>query len=77
MSISMGLMGASGHFMQYDPYPTHVNRIRIYHLQCRRCGYESIDAVVGPRICSKCGGGAWERFMTPGTILHNAERYAE
>jgi len=77
MSISMGLMGAEGQFVRYEPYPAGSRRLRIYQLQCRSCGYESPDAVVPPESCPKCGARSWERIVMPGMIFRNAERYPD
>jgi hypothetical protein len=45
-----------------------------YRLQCRACGFESVDAIVHPLRCPKCKGGAWERFTLPRSLLLNARR---
>lgn len=39
----------------------------VFHMQCHYCGYEPANAV--PRRCPKCGGGAWERYVVPGSLL--------
>jgi hypothetical protein len=75
MSISMGMLGAEGQYATYDAHPSTARRLNIYQLQCRGCGYESGDAVAAPRICPKCRSASWERFILPGVIVRNAERY--
>ncbi|HWB53770.1 MAG TPA: hypothetical protein VG722_06245 [Tepidisphaeraceae bacterium] len=74
MSISMDRFGSHGHFATYNPFQS-PDRIAIFTLQCRSCGFEPADAVVAPRCCPKCHGQAWERFVRPGSVLENAERY--
>jgi hypothetical protein len=75
MSISMEPFASSGNFATYDPYQQSPQRVAIFQLQCRSCGFEPEDPVVTPRICPKCHGEAWERFARPGSILDNADRY--
>lgn len=75
MSISMGLMGSEGQFARYDAYPVASTRLKIHRLQCRGCGYESADAVAAPLSCPKCSSRSWERFIRPGVIVRNADRY--
>ena len=75
MSISMEKFSSDGQFASYDPFQSPVKRVSMFHLQCRRCGFEPEDAVVAPRICPKCHGAAWERFTRPGSILENAHRF--
>ncbi|HEY1686315.1 MAG TPA: hypothetical protein VGG19_16225 [Tepidisphaeraceae bacterium] len=74
MSISMEKFGSTGHFATYNPFETSAP-IAIFTLQCRSCGFEPADAVVAPRCCPKCHAQAWERFVRPGSVLENAERY--
>jgi len=47
-----------------------------YRLQCRACGFEPVDAIIGPPRCPKCHGSAWERFAFPRNLLMNADRRA-
>jgi hypothetical protein len=75
MSISMERFGAEGQFTTYDAYRQETPPLKIYQLQCRRCAYESTDSVVGPRVCPKCGGEAWERLAASGIMLRNADRH--
>jgi hypothetical protein len=75
MSISMERFGADGLFATYDAYPPQAAPVKLYQLQCRTCAYESADAVIGPPVCPKCGGHAWERFIRAGVVLRNADRY--
>jgi hypothetical protein len=77
MSISMERFGAEGQFLTYDAYRQKTPPLKMYHLQCRTCAYESADSVVGPRVCPKCGGEAWERFILSGAALRNADRYPQ
>ena len=75
MSISMERFASEGHFATFDPYVETVNRVKVFGMQCRCCGFEPEDVVVAPRICPKCHSQAWERFTKPGSILENADRY--
>lgn len=75
MSIGMEKFGSQGHFATYNPFEA-PSRITIFQLQCRSCGFEPDNAVVAPRCCPKCHGQAWERFVRPGSVLENAERYS-
>ena len=75
MSISMERFGSEGHFATYDPFAAGVQRISIFQVQCRCCGYEPEGAVTPPRLCPKCHGESWERYARPGSILDNANRY--
>lgn len=75
MSISMERFGSDGHFVSYNPIVAGVQRITIFQLQCRSCGFEPEEAVTPPRLCPKCHGESWERYARPGSILDNAGRY--
>jgi predicted Zn-ribbon and HTH transcriptional regulator len=75
MTISMDRFASEGQFAKYDPFARAPQRIAIFTLQCRQCGFEPDDAVLAPRFCPKCHGQAWERFAKPGSVLENAERY--
>ncbi len=75
MSISMEPFASGGHYPTYSPLESAVNRVAIFTLQCRSCGFEPYNAVVAPRLCPKCHSNAWERFARPGSILDNADRY--
>jgi rubrerythrin len=75
MSIGMQRFASEGRFATYDPFARETDRVGIFQLQCRCCGYEPEDVVVPPRVCPKCHGEAWERFARPGSILTNANRY--
>lgn len=75
MSISMDRFASEGHFETYNPFAQTPSRISVFTLQCRQCGFEPEDTVVAPRHCPKCHGQAWERFVRPGSVLENAERY--
>ena len=75
MSISMERFGSQGRFATYDPYQQAPQRVTVFQLQCRCCGYEPEDPVVAPKTCPKCHGQSWERFARPGSILENANRY--
>jgi hypothetical protein len=48
-----------------------------YRLQCRACGFEPVDAIIGPPRCPKCHGSAWERFAFSRSLLMNADRRAD
>ena len=74
MSIGMQRFGSEGSFATYDPFAQTVEKVAIFELQCRCCGYEAQNAVIPPRLCPKCHGESWERFVRPGSILHNATR---
>lgn len=75
MSISMERFGAYGQFATYDPFAASQQRITIFSIQCRCCGFEPEDAVTPPKLCPKCHGNTWERYAKPGSILENADRY--
>jgi hypothetical protein len=75
MSISMDRFASEGQFETYNPFASSPSRIAVFTLQCRQCGFEPEDAVVAPRYCPKCHGQAFERFVRPGSVLENAERY--
>ena len=75
MSISMERFGSEGHFATYNPLAQSVQRITIFQIQCRSCGFEPEGAVTPPRLCPKCHGESWERYAKPGSILDNANRY--
>jgi len=75
MSISMERFGSEGHFATYNPIVGGVQRVTIFQLQCRSCGFEPEGVVTPPRLCPKCHGEAWERYARPGSILDNADRY--
>ena len=75
MSISMDRFASEGHFATYDPFNRTDQKVMIFLMQCRCCGYEPEDVIVAPKVCPKCHGEAWERFAKPGSILENADRY--
>lgn len=74
MSISMESFAATGMFATYDPYRSESDRVAVFQMQCRCCGYEPEDVVRAPRTCPKCHAQSWERFTRPGSILDNSER---
>ena len=76
MSIGMDRFASTGHFATYDPFLRSPERVAVFQLQCRSCGFEPEDVVVAPRLCPKCHGESWERFARPGSILMNANRYS-
>ncbi len=75
MSIGMEQFGSHGRFLTYDPYQAAPQRVKVFQLQCRQCGFEPDDPVTTPKLCPKCHSQSWERFTRPGSILNNAERY--
>lgn len=75
MSISMDRFGSEGQFATFDRYQESVQRVAVFQIQCRSCGFEPADTVVAPRVCPKCHSESWERFARPGSILENANRY--
>jgi hypothetical protein len=75
MSISMEPFESKGNFVTYDPFQQSPQRVAIFQLQCRCCGFEPDDPVVPPKVCPKCHSESWERFAVPGSILENANRY--
>ena len=76
MPISMEPFASTGHFATYDPCQHGASqRVMVFQLQCRSCGFEPEDVVSAPRLCPKCHSAAWERFTRPGSILDNADRY--
>ena len=75
MSIGMQRFASEGHFATYDPFVQAADRVGIFQLQCRSCGFEAEDVVVPPRVCPKCHSESWDRFARPGSILGNANRY--
>ncbi len=76
MSIGMDRFASTGHFATYDPFQRSVERVAVFQLQCRSCGFEPEDVVVAPKLCPKCHGESFERFARPGSILMNANRYS-
>jgi hypothetical protein len=74
MSISMERFGSEGEFATFDPYHQPADRVAVFRLECRSCGFEPTDTVVAPKICPKCHGESWARFAKPGSILENADR---
>ncbi len=75
MSIGINAFEAQGSFATFDPYFEESERVAIFTLQCASCGDEPEDAVSPPRRCVKCGSTAFERFIRPGSILQNSERF--
>lgn len=75
MSIGMQRFQSEGHFATYDPFARPAEKVGIFQLQCRSCGFEPEDVVTPPRVCPKCHSESWERFARPGSILGNANRY--
>jgi len=75
MSIAMERFASEGQFVTYDPYGQERQRVAVFSLQCRSCGFEPDHAVTPPKLCPKCRGESWERFARPRSILENAERY--
>lgn len=75
MTIAMDRFGSQGQFPTYDPFSQVPQRVAMFTLQCRLCGFEPEVVDVAPRVCPKCHGQAWERFAKPGSLLVNAERY--
>jgi hypothetical protein len=75
MSIGMERFGAVGLFATFDPHPVAFPRVKVFQLQCRSCGYEIDDVTGGDAVCPKCRANSWERFVLPGSILRNAQRY--
>lgn len=74
MSIGMDRFGSVGQFASYNPFVLDAERVTVFQMQCRCCGYESTDPVVAPKICPKCHSQSWERFARPGSILADANR---
>ena len=75
MSISTDGFGSSGNFLTYRRYRPVPSQTLMFHLECRRCGYEP-DAVVAPLgRCPRCNERVWERFARPGSILEAAARF--
>ena len=75
MSIGTERFESHGHFATYDPFRASVQRVAVFTLQCRCCGFEPEGVVTPPKVCPKCHGETWERFARPGSILENASRY--
>lgn len=75
MSISMDRFESKGHYQTYEPFAAVAQRVMVFQLQCRCCGYEPENVVTPPKMCPKCHGETWERFARPGSILDNATRY--
>jgi len=51
MSIAMEKFASEGHFATYNPFRHENQRIAVFQLQCRCCGYEPDAYVSAPRIC--------------------------
>ena len=75
MSIAMERFASEGQFVTYDPFRHEKQRVAVFTLTCRSCGFEPEVAGTPPRVCPKCRGESWERYARPGSILENAERY--
>ena len=76
MSISMDRFESyQGHFPTYDAFAAVPQRVMVFELACRSCGFTPENVVTPPRVCPKCHGESWERFAMPGSILKNADRY--
>ena len=75
MSISMDRFASEGQFASYNPFHPVMNKVTVFQVQCRCCGFEPEGVVTPPRLCPKCHGESWERFARPGSILENANRY--
>ena len=41
----------------------------VCHIQCHACGYEPLERPKPSERCPKCGGGAWESYAEPGSLL--------
>lgn len=74
MSISMDRFGTEGQFATFNPPAGLQQRVSMFQIQCRSCGYEPEDVVTPPQVCPKCHSKSWERFARPGSILDNAMR---
>jgi len=74
MSISFEAFASEGHFVTYDPFRSAPQKVAMFRLECRSCGYEPDDVVTAPRLCPKCHANSWERTTRPGSILENANR---
>lgn len=75
MPIGMQRFASEGHFATYDPFAQPAQRVEVFTLQCRACGFEPEGTVEAPPCCPKCHSKSWERFARPGSILSNADRY--
>jgi hypothetical protein len=78
MAIGMEPFASEGHFATYDPFAAisrKDQKVAMFQLACRSCGFEPEQTIVPPRLCPKCHGNAWERYTRPGSILDNAGRY--
>jgi hypothetical protein len=74
MPISMEPFASENQFPTHDPWVHGEQRIGIFQIQCRGCGYEASGQAVMPAACPKCGGRHFERMILPGSILANAAR---
>jgi hypothetical protein len=74
MSISMDRFGTEGQFATLSTHAGLQQRVSMFQVQCRACGYEPDDVVTPPRLCPKCHSKSWERYARPGSILDNAMR---
>ena len=75
MVVSSGLLWAQGQFPSYDRFAqAPPERVAMFTVQCRQCGFEPEECLVPPPVCPKCHGQSWERFTKPGSLLSNAER---
>ena len=57
MSIAMEKFASEGHFATYDPFRHETQRIAVFQLQCRCCGYEP-EAFLTPPHRRRSVGGA-------------------
>jgi hypothetical protein len=49
----MERFGSEGHFATYDPFAQVPQRVSVFQMQCRSCGYEPENVVTPPRLCPK------------------------
>lgn len=67
MPIAVDRFASEGQFATYDRFAGDNVRIGATALRCRVCDFEP-EGLVPPRICPKCFGSCWERFVRPGLV---------
>ena len=74
MSIANDSFQFTGHFLRALTSAHAVRNISPYHVECRYCRYRVEEGVSTPKMCPKCHGASWERFLRPGSLLEACRR---
>jgi hypothetical protein len=74
MSIAMEPFGINEQKSEFRVASGWASPTFPYRTQCHACGFEPTDVFAPPPCCPKCGRSAWERFISPRSLLMNANR---